>query len=137
MIRQPGERTQPAAEQRHEVERRVVGPVQVLDHQHGLVGELVERGGEHGLAAAVDRRRRSVPPASRGDVAQRAERARRDQRVARAPQHAARSSPSVTEVTSAVLPMPASPITSATRPAVASDSVSAAERTLPLAISLQ
>ena len=54
-----GRAHEPAAEQRDEVERRVVGPVQVLDHEHGAGGELVERGVEHGLAAAVDR-----PPAA-------------------------------------------------------------------------
>jgi len=83
-----GRAQQAAAEQRHEVERRVVGPVQVLDHQHGAGGELVERGVEDRLTAAVDHRLQAAAGLT-GDVAQRAERARRDQRVAGAPQHRA------------------------------------------------
>ena len=53
--------------------------------------ELVERGGEHVLARArPSSAASSGPPAWRADVAQRAHRARRDQRVARAPEHAPR-----------------------------------------------
>jgi hypothetical protein len=80
---------QPPAEQRHQVERRVVGPVEVVDHEHRAAGERVERGGEDVLACA-GRLERGEERAARvaRDVAQRAHRARRDQRVAGAPQDA-------------------------------------------------
>ena len=51
-IRHPGERHEAAAEQRDEVERAVVGPVEVLDDDDRGGRELVERGGEHVLARA-------------------------------------------------------------------------------------
>ena len=80
---------QPPAEQRDHVERRVVGPVEVLDHEQGGVGEGVAGGGEHVLAGAVrDRAGERAADLAR-HVAQRAERAGRDQRVARAPQRVA------------------------------------------------
>ena len=88
-IRQPGRAHEAPPEQRHEVERGVVGPVQVLDDQHGGAGERVQRRAQHVLARAVAVERLQHRAAEGpGDVAQRAERARRDQRVARAPEHA-------------------------------------------------
>jgi hypothetical protein len=66
--------------------------VEVLDDEHRAGGELVERGGEHVLARRPSSAASSAPPACARDVAQRAHRARRDERVARAPEHAPRPS---------------------------------------------
>ena len=78
---------QPAAQQRHEVQRGVVGPVQVLDDERaGIAAQLVEHGGQQVLPGRLERRRH--PPADlTRDVMQRTHRPRRDQRVAGAPQH--------------------------------------------------
>ena len=80
-----GRAQQAAAQQRHEVERGVVGPVQVLDDQHGAAGELVQGRRQHPLAGAVDGGEQRAARLA-GDVVQRAERARRDQRITGAPQ---------------------------------------------------
>ena len=74
-----------------DVERGVVGPVDVLDHEHGrrLGGELLEQRAEHAVDRLLVGQRggeRAVAPG--GGVAQRAERARRHQVVARGEQHA-------------------------------------------------
>jgi hypothetical protein len=80
-----------AAEELREVERGVVGPVQVLHDDHGracLVPEGVDDGGEERRARdlAVEQRAQRTRQ-HLGDVAQRPQRPRREQRVARAPQH--------------------------------------------------
>ena len=51
-ITQPARARQAPAEQRDEVERRVVGPVQVLDHEHRAVGQRGQRRGQDALAGA-------------------------------------------------------------------------------------
>ena len=87
----PGRAHEAAAEERDEVERAVVGPVEVLDDDDRGGRELVERGGEHVLARARAVERGEQRPAGLArHVAERAHRARRDQRVARAPEHAPR-----------------------------------------------
>jgi hypothetical protein len=90
----PAER-EPAAEERDHVERRLVGPVQVLQHDDragGLrrpVQRLEEQVEDLGPVTArvlpQPLAQRAAEPA--GDVVQRAERARGEQRVASAPQH--------------------------------------------------
>ena len=78
-------------EQRDEVERRVVGPVQVLDHEHGAARPA--RSASRRGRARGRRPRSRIRTRRRGrsrDVAQRPHRPRRDQRVAGAPQHAVR-----------------------------------------------
>ena len=85
---QQGQRRDPAGEEPHEVERRLVGPVQVLHHEHARAGT---QGVEHrredlvlgrGAAQQCGHRRAQLVR----DVAQRAERAGGAQRVAHAPQ---------------------------------------------------
>ncbi len=105
-LRPLGERLRPArhheaptrareasSQERHEVERRVVGPVHVLDDEdRPRAGQLVEDRHQERLARPVgpERLRQRTAGVAR-HVAERAQRARRDERVARAPQHAARS----------------------------------------------
>jgi len=61
--------------------------VEILDDQDRCRRELVERGGEHVLARArAVERRKQRPAGLAGHVAERAHRARGDQRVARAPE---------------------------------------------------
>ena len=87
---------QPPPKQGHEVERRVVRPVQVLDHEHRgrARGQLVERRRQDVLARTtfLDRRGNRTADLPR-DVQQRPHRARRDERIARAPEHAPRVGP--------------------------------------------
>jgi hypothetical protein len=73
------------------VERRVVGPVEILDHEHGgrPCGELLEQAAEHRVhRLPVGQRGGERALAAGGRVAQRAERARRHQVVAGGEQHA-------------------------------------------------
>ena len=79
----------PAAEQPQDVERRLVAPVQVLDHEHGrLLCELVAQHREH--LRRLDGRTEDVRErvALRGHVEQRPERAGRRERVTGAREHA-------------------------------------------------
>ena len=82
-----------SSQERDEVERRVVGPVHVLDDEdRPRAGQLVEDRGQQRLARPVGLERVGQRTAGVArHVAKRAERARRDERVARAPQDAARS----------------------------------------------
>jgi hypothetical protein len=82
-----GRADEAAAEQRDEVERAVVGPVEVLDDDDRGGRELVERGGEDVLARAraVERGEQRTAGLAR-DVAERPHGAGGDQRVARAPE---------------------------------------------------
>jgi hypothetical protein len=80
-----------AADDGQRVERRLVGPVQVLHHEHGRVAavELVEQRAEHRLARCVGGQRVGELAARLpGDVVDRPQRTRREQRVAGAPQEA-------------------------------------------------
>ena len=81
---------QPAREERQQVEGGVVGPVQVLHHEHrGRAGaHLVEERPEHLLArrGALQRRAHRAVDLAR-HVPQRAHRPRRHERIADAPQH--------------------------------------------------
>ena len=88
------------------VERGIVGPVDVLDDEQRrrLARELAEQRGEHVGGAG-----------KRNGVAQRAERTRRAQIVARREQHA-RVASAANVRTRLVLPIPASPATSTTAP---------------------
>ena len=82
------------AEELHEVERRLVGPVQVLHDHHGragLVPERVEDRGEDGRARDLGVEQGAQRSRQRlGDVPQRSQRPRGEQGIARAPQHAGR-----------------------------------------------
>ena len=117
-------------EQAQDVERRFVGPVDVLDQNDGGPGrELAdELGRERVRLRPTGRDARQLPADAVGDLEERAKRARcvaaaRTRRAGRAP---ARSD-ALNESTSAVLPIPASPRTSASFPRpVASTSASAA-----------
>ena len=83
-------------EQREQVERALVGPVEVLHHQHArrALRDLVEQGGHEVLAAAVAAQGVGEPPAGLArDVVERAERPRRQERVAGAHQEAALDAP--------------------------------------------
>ena len=113
-------RLDPARGVREDVERRVVRPVQVLDHEHGrrLGRQLLQQRGEDVLDRLVVGERggqRAVAPKRR--VAKRAERPRRHQVVAGGEQD-----PGVLTASRAnarirlVFPMPASPVTTATDP---------------------
>ena len=85
------ERPDPPGGECQHVERGVVGPVDVLDHEHGrdLARQLAQQGGEHAVdRRAVGQRRRQRPVRLERDVMQRTERARRHQVVARREQHA-------------------------------------------------
>jgi hypothetical protein len=85
------------AEVLDKVERRVVGPVHVLeddDRRCRRPRQLVEHGGEERGAIARPRQRAAQRGAGRaGDVVERPERPRRRQRFARAPEHAAAAEP--------------------------------------------
>ena len=73
-----------APEQREQVERGVVGPVDVLDHdrRRAAVGERGEQRGQDRLAPAVLQRARERAGRRTGDVVDGAERARYAERVA-------------------------------------------------------
>ena len=78
-----------AAQEPHEVQRRLVAPVQVLDDEHARpLPHRVEHGREDlVLRPGLVQRGRHRGPELGGDVAERAERAWGAQRVAHAPQH--------------------------------------------------
>ena len=80
-----GRAQQAAAQQRDEVERGVVGPVQVFDDHHGAARQLVQGRRQHPLAGAGDGGEQLAARFA-GDVVQRAERARRDQGITGTPQ---------------------------------------------------
>jgi hypothetical protein len=82
---------QSPAQQRDEVERRVVRPLQVLDDEHRGGRQLREGRRQRALPRArLDRREHRASDVAR-HVAQRTHRARRDQRIARPPQDAPRA----------------------------------------------
>ena len=127
----PGGPPHAAPQNRHQVERGLVGPVGVLDDHRAGRGarvELVQRRGDHGLArGARVERGRQLPARGAGDVAHRAEGAgvssgshAPSRRRARPPTRSPRAS------TRLVFPTPASPATSTTRPSPAAASASAA-----------
>ena len=100
----------PPAEQLHDIERRLVGPVQILEDDDRRAAQ--SRAPTPRARRSRRRRARSAPPARRrlgGDVQQRTERPRREQRLAPTGQHRDRSLPLAEGRTSAVLPTPASP----------------------------
>jgi hypothetical protein len=86
---QQRQRADAAGQEPHEVQGRLVAPVQVLDHQGARPGlQRVQHGGEDlVLDAGLAEHGRHLWPELAGDVAERAERARCAQRVAHAPQH--------------------------------------------------
>ena len=87
--RERGHALHPAPEQAQHVERALVGPVDVLEHEHGAgrLAQGVQQGGdEHGRPRAGRDDLLQLAAGGVGDVEQRAERPRRVQRVARAPQ---------------------------------------------------
>jgi hypothetical protein len=84
-----GRRVDLAGQQAHDVETGLVGPVEVLEHEdrRRAVGELAQqRGRDLVRRRGAGRDLREVAADLLGDVEQRAERARREERVARAPQ---------------------------------------------------
>ena len=88
--REHGQRRDPAAEQLDDVERPLVGPVDVLDHEHrrGLVRQFGdERSHELVRHPPVGRKPTEVEAGVLRDVEERPECARREQPLARAPQH--------------------------------------------------
>src|SRR4029079_7741734 len=97
-----------------------VGPVHVLDdHEHGpWPRNLVEERGEDLLARrACEQTRREWPADRAGDVVQRAQRAGRDELVARAPEQPGALAADGGEIgDEGRLAIPASSATSATRP---------------------
>ena len=79
---------QPATEVDEQVERCLVGPVQVLDDDHGRLGEQVEQRREAFVPARVARHHRGEPSAGLvGDVVQRLQGTRRGQWLAGAEPH--------------------------------------------------
>ena len=119
-----GQRLDPARQQPEDVERRLVGPVQVLQHDDRGSSEFGrERGGQRARRRALGHERGELAARLLGDVDERAERARCVQRVAGAPQDP-RGRPSQNVRTSAVLPIPASPATSTNRPRLCSRTAS-------------
>ena len=111
---------QPPGELAQRVEGGVVGPVHVLDQQERrlLAREAGQQRLQQVVAGAVGergpQRRWAVP----GDVAQGAEGPRGEQVVAAAAQHDPVGRQTAANArTSAVFPIPASPVTSATAPA--------------------
>ncbi len=89
-----GLRVHLARDEAQDVERRRVGPVQVLEHEDRgrAAPQLVEQGGRDLVGPRGARRDLGeLAPDLLGDVEQRAERARREQRVARPPQDARRA----------------------------------------------
>ena len=81
---------EPAREQRQQVERGVVGPVDVLDDDRGRAAgaERLQQRVEHRLARAALQRAGERPGGRAGDVVDRAERTRDAERVARAVERA-------------------------------------------------
>ena len=85
---QQRQRSDPAGEEPHEVERRLVRPVQVLDDEHARAGAqgVEHRGEDLVLGGGAAQQGGDVGAELVRDVAERAERAGRAQRVAHAPQ---------------------------------------------------
>ena len=83
------------ADELDQIERRLVGPVNVLEHQHGRrrrARQLVEHGAEDRRPVVRPRQQRAQRRTGlAGDVVQRPERPRRRQRLAAAPEDAARA----------------------------------------------
>jgi hypothetical protein len=90
---QQRQRADAAAQEPHEVQRRLVAPVQILDDEHPRPApKCVEGGGEDlVLRGRLLQHRGDGGTEIRGDVAERAERTRSAQGVAHAPQHRYRS----------------------------------------------
>ena len=112
-------RFEPSGDETKDVERRFVRPVNVLDQDDRRPGR--ELADELGRERVWLRPRgcdlRQLAADSVGDLEERAERARRVQRLAGGPQDAPPTrSDALKESTSAVLPIPASPRTSASFP---------------------
>ena len=84
-----GELVDAAADVAQDVEGRVVGPVDVLEHEHGRPGpaQLGEDGGQHRVPVAVGERGGQRAAPAPGGVAEGSEGARGQQVVARALQH--------------------------------------------------
>ena len=109
-----GQVADPPADVPHDVQGRAVGPVHVLDHQHGGVrsaGQLVGHGREDGTGVGSGERIGERPPSSPGprrgtDPARAGSAGRRRSRREPPPNHA---TPSRKARTRLVLPMPASP----------------------------
>ena len=115
---QQGQRRDPAGEEPHEVERRLVGPVQVLHHEHARAGT---QGVEHrredlvlGRGAAQQRGHRRAPARPRRRAAARAGGACSASRTC--PTAVALRARSTKARSRTVLPMPASPATRTTEP---------------------
>jgi hypothetical protein len=89
-----GHRLHAPAEQAHEVERRLVRPVQVLEHEdrRRLAAELLAQGGHElvRLRAAADEACQ-LAAGRNGDVGERPQRTRREERLAAAERHRAAS----------------------------------------------
>ena len=121
------------AEELDQVERRVVGPMDVLDHDQGRrlrPPQHVEHGGEQRRARRAGLERgQQVGAGLARDVVEGPERRRREQRIAMALQRCTRRRrwSAMNWSTKVLLPMPASPLTKAMRPrpAVASANASA------------
>jgi hypothetical protein len=86
---QGGRKTEPAGQEPEQVQGRLVGPVDVLDHQHGLhpgIAQPFEQSGKQHLPRRPVAKQLVEPAAERGgDVGQRAQRSRGGQRVTGAP----------------------------------------------------
>jgi hypothetical protein len=85
-----GDRLDAASEQAQDVERRLIGPVEVLEHDdvRRPAAQLArQRGDELARRGALRDQRSELAADVVGDVDERAERARGEQRVARSPQH--------------------------------------------------
>ena len=89
-----------AAEQAQHVERRLVGPVHVLEHDDRRLaaGQLAQqRRGDRVGGGAVGDGLRELAAGDRGDVGQRSERGQREERVAVAPEDPRRLRPALAE----------------------------------------
>ena len=89
-----------APEQANHVEGRLVGPVDIFEHEHArrMPAKLAHEGGRDlvGLRSAVDERLHLAPARLR-DLDQRPERTRREQRVAGTPKDPSRAPALVAE----------------------------------------
>ena len=97
---QRGSRRDPGADQRQDVDRGLVGPVQILQHQHRRrPAAKLAKEGRRDLVRTFRSRDGALELTSDrlGDVEQRSERTRRLQRRTRAPHHAARAADVVAE----------------------------------------
>ena len=138
---QRAERADPAGGVAEHVDGGVVGPVRVLDQQHRrpLLGELLHQRREDAVVRAVAGERLgqwTVGPD--GGVVERTERPRRDEVVASGHSSRAREAAcSANARTRLVLPIPASPITSAVEPCPASARRERAEQLAERRLTLQ